>query len=119
MCSGNKNSCEYTFNSYGAKDVSATIRLANNKSYRIQGSITINEPLLLARHAQIIGRDGTTLSTEDTYDPVVRGYVIKNLILPQELTLNAQEVLSENPGYTMSNVTWRIYDTDGLVEEKI
>ena len=116
MCQWVSDQCIYTFSSYGTKTVTATIRLANKSSYPIEGSITINEPLMVARHAQIQDQDGKLLNTPETYDSTVGAYVIRDIIAPAKITLDAQDVVSENLGYRVANITWKISDGQTITE---
>ena len=110
------DACVYTFPNYGTKTVTATIRLANKSSYPIEGTITINEPLIVARHAQVQDQDGKLLNTPDTYDSTVGAYVIRDIIAPTKITLDAQDVVSENLGYSIANITWKISDGKTVIE---
>ena len=116
MCQWISESCDYAFLSYGSKTVTATIRLANKTSYPIEWTVVINEPLIIARHAQIQDIDGNLLNTPETYDPTVNGYVIQDLIAPTYITLDARDVVSENLGYRVTNIVWKISDSKSTIE---
>jgi hypothetical protein len=116
MCQGVDEECNYVFPTYGTKAVTATIRLANKRSYPVTGSIIINEPLIVARHAQVQDADGKIINTPETYDPTVAAYVLRDLSVPTRITLDAQDVVSENLGYNITSITWRISDGSKTVE---
>lgn len=118
VCKDSGFTCEYVFTQYGRQPVTATIELANGKKYDISSVYTINEPLLLAKHGRIYRQDGTLLSTDETFDAAVGGYVMRNLVLPQKLILDAQDVISENAGYSFKDATWIITNQKGFNEEK-
>lgn len=88
--------CKYIFFSYGTKIVTATIQLTDKQSYQIQGTIILNEPLIVARHAEIKNQDGKILNTPNTFDPGLSAYVIRDISVPATLTLDAQKVVTEN-----------------------
>jgi hypothetical protein len=121
MCQGLsiRDICNYTWVSYGAKSITATIRLADSSSRVIVGSLDISEPLLLARHARILDQDGKMMNPPETFDPTVAAYVISDLTVPTTITLDAQDVVTENLGYSMNGVFWRISAGGKLIEEKV
>jgi PKD repeat protein len=122
ICQWVAENCSYVFPNYGSKTITATVRLANKTSYPIEWSIVINEPLIIARHAQIQDQDGKILNSTDTYDPTISGYVIRDLIAPTRITLDAQDVVSENLGYRVTNIVWKISNgatTTELVGNKV
>lgn len=116
MCEGTNETCTYTFSKYGVQKVVATVRLANKRSYPIEGSITINEPLIVARHAQIQDQDGKLLNTPDTYDTTVAAYVLRDISVPAKITLDARDVVSENLGYSIGDIIWKISDGKTITE---
>lgn len=119
MCRGEWLSCEYTFTSFGKNKVTATIELSNKKKYEISWEITIDEPLTLAKHGKIYAQDGSLITTDETYDAAVGAYVVKNLTLPQKVTLDAQDVITENPGYLFKEVVWTISSNTQKIDEKV
>ncbi len=88
--------CRYVFVSYGTKTITATIQLTNKQSYQIQGTIILNEPLIVARHAEIKNQDGKILNSANTFDPAISAYVIRDINVPATITLDAQNVVTEN-----------------------
>ena len=121
MCQGLsiRDTCEYTWISYGSKSITATVRLADRSTRVIAGSLDISEPLLLGRHARILDQDGKILNPPETFDPTVAAYVISNLTVPTTIILDAQDVVTENLGYSMDGVVWQISAGGKLIEEKI
>ena len=117
LCSGTSLECRYTFPNYGNKSIIATIRLANKSSYPIAGSLTINEPLIIARHAEIYDQDERLLNTIDTLDPTLGAYVIRDISVPAKITLDARDVVTENPGYSIRDIIWRISDGKQTIEK--
>ncbi len=118
LCEGTKDMCEYTFNSYGTKSVTANIILANKKTYQIQSTFSLSEPLVLIRHAQVRDQDNIVLNTPETFDPAVGGFVINSISAPATLTLDARDIILENPWYNLKGVTWKISDGK-KIEEKV
>ena len=116
LCQGTDMQCQGVFTSYGTRTITATIRLANGQSYPIEGTVILNEPLIVARHAQIQDADGKIINTPETYDPTVAAYVLRDLSVPTRITLDAQDVVSENLGYNITSITWRISDGSKTVE---
>lgn len=110
--------CKYLFASFGEKNIKATITLANKKTYKIQGTVILNTPLSITRHAQIKDTDNNILNTLETFDAGLNAYVIKDLSVPMNLIFDARDIIIENPGYKMINVTWKITDSKNT-EEKI
>ncbi|NRH21150.1 PKD domain-containing protein [Candidatus Gracilibacteria bacterium] len=118
LCRGPGITCKYLFASFGEKNIKATITLANKKTYKIQGTVILNTPLSITRHAQIKDTDNNILNTLETFDAGLNAYVIKDLSVPMNLIFDARDIIIENPGYKMINVTWKITDSKNT-EEKI
>ena len=118
LCQWSSKKCEYVFLSYGSKKIEATILLANTKRYTIQWSMTLNSPLTVIRHAIVTDKNNKILNPAETFDPSINAYVIEDLNLPMTVTLDARDIILENPGYKMQNVKWIISDGDNT-EERI
>lgn len=118
LCQWASPKCEYAFLWYGEKEIVATILLANTKSYTIEGSIILNPPLTVIRHARVTDKSNNLLNPPNTFDSSVNAYVIEDLSLPMEITLDARDVILENPGYKIQSIKWTISYGD-TVEEKI
>ncbi len=118
LCQGTSEKCEHSFTSYGTKTVVATILLANKKIYTVQGSVVLNKPLLILQHAKIFDQDNKLLNPEETFDARLGSYVIKDIAIPMKLTLDARDIVLENSGYKIRNVTWKI-SHNGITDEKI
>jgi PKD repeat protein len=118
LCKWTSEKCEYVFSSYGTKNIIATITLANKKTYTIQWNIILNKPLLIIQHAKILDQDNNLLNPSETFDTSLGAYLIKNIVVPTKITLDARDIILENSGYKMRNVTWKI-SHDGITEEKI
>ena len=59
------------------------------------------------------------MNPPETFDPTVAAYVISDLIIPTTITLDAQDVVTENLGYSMEGVVWQISAGGKQIEEKI
>lgn len=118
LCKGPSIKCKNLFTSFWPKSIEAKIILANKKSYKIKWEIILNTPLSVIRHAQIKDTDNNILNTLETFDPALNAYVIKDLSVPMNLVFDARDIVLENPGYKMTNVTWKITDSK-TTEEKI
>lgn len=118
LCHWSEITCKYVFSAFSEKNIVATVLLANKKSYKIKWTVILNPPLSIKRHAQIKDKDSNVLNTLGTFDPVLNAYVLKNLSVPMNLIFDARDIVLENPGYKMTNVTWKITDSKAT-EEKI
>jgi hypothetical protein len=114
-----RDTCDYTWTTYGTKSITATIRLADRSSRVLTSSIVLSEPLVLARHARILDQEGRLINPPETFDPTVAAYVISDLTVPTTVTLDAQDVVTENLGYSMESIVWRISAGGKLIEEKV
>lgn len=118
LCKWTSDICKYEFGSYWAKNIVTTITLANKKTYIIKWSILLNRPLLIIQHAKVFDQDNNLLNPDETFEASLGSYLIKDITVPTKLTLDARDIVLENPGYTMKNVVWKI-SHDGVTEEKI
>lgn len=110
ICKDGSEVCEYTFWSYGKRQVRAVITLADGTDLTLSVDVLVEEPLVLARHVTVSDRSGKKLNPDDTYDGVLRAYVIENIIPPEMLTLDARDVVTVNPGYKLKDVRWFFSD---------
>jgi PKD repeat protein len=122
LCQWVSERCEYTFSNYGVQTVIATILLANKKTYTIQWITSLSAPLRLIRHGELIDQNNAVLNTNETYDLDTNSFIIKDIAIPSKLTLDARDILLENPGYKIRDITWKISDgtnTEEKVWEKV
>lgn len=70
------------------------------------------------RHVQIKDRNNKLLNPPSTFDTTLNSYVIEDLTIPMEISLDARDVVLENQGYRMRDVTWQISDGENN-EQKI
>lgn len=70
------------------------------------------------QHAKVLDQDNKLLNTPETFDGSIGGYIIKDIAIPTKLTLDARDIVLENSGYKMRNVTWRI-SNNKTTEEKV
>ncbi|GAB0174806.1 MAG: hypothetical protein HHAS10_06850 [Candidatus Altimarinota bacterium] len=111
MCLNSEEKCNFTFITYGRKNIKATITIASGEKYTFRTEVDVIEPLNLVRHIKIFNKDGVFLNGEETYDYSLRSFILKNSIIPPEsLTFDARDVVSANPGYILDNVHWKISD---------
>lgn len=59
------------------------------------------------------------MNPPETFDPTVAAYVISDLTIPTTITLDAQDVVTENLGYSMDGVVWQVSTGGKLIEEKV
>ncbi len=118
LCKWTNEKCDYTFTRYGNKIITATITLADKKTYNIEWKLQLNTPLLVTQHAKVFNQDNKLLNTNETFDAIIGGYVIKNIDVPTKLTFDARDIVIENSGYKIRNVTWKITH-DKTTEEKV
>lgn len=118
LCVWTSMDCSHVFASYGAKTITAKVLLVNMETLSIEWDIMLNEPVLIERHGEVQDQNGKVLNTPETFDPALSAYVVKDIIIPTSIYLDAEGVVSQNLGYSLSNVVWRISHGD-IVEEKV
>ncbi len=118
ICKWSSSLCEYTFWSYWKRIITATLVYGDGQEININQDISIDEPILISRHAIVRDSSGNIKNSESTFDATIHAYVIKDLVPPETLTLDAQSVVTENPWYTLDSVLWTISDGKTTEEKK-
>jgi hypothetical protein len=119
ICSRSDDICVHTFSNYGRKNIQATLLLANKEKYTFETDININEPLSIVRKIKVMNTEGDTINPDSTYDTSLRAFVLKNAIVPPEsLTFDARDVVSNNPGFVLDNVLWKISNGKNIEEKR-
>ncbi len=117
ICRGWSSICEFSFWNYGTYAIKAQIELANRWSYTLEYPIKIEAPLVVTRRVKVKNSEWVLLNTDETFDPKLHAYVIDNIVPPEKVSLDARDVVTENPGYRLSNVIWTFTD-DKKTEQK-
>ena len=118
ICKNQSETCIHTFSSYGERKLQARITLADKTTYSLETTLSLDEPILLARHFTITDKTGKKLNTDESFDPVIKAYVLQNIIPPETLTFDARDVVSSNPGYSLKEVKWKLSDGKTLQEKE-
>lgn len=119
ICNNDDEICQYTFTSYGTKEIRATIETANGDKHIFTSEVIITEPLSIVRHVKVMNADGNIINNENTYDTSLKAYILKNSIIPPDtLTFDARDIVPANPGFILDKVLWKI-STSRSTEEKI
>ncbi len=118
ICKNQAEICTHTFSSYGERSIRARITLSDKTTYSLETTFSIDEPILLARHFTITDKTGKKLNTDESFDPVIKAYVLENIIPPETLTFDARDVVSSNPGYTLKEVKWKFSDGKSIQEKE-
>jgi PKD repeat protein len=108
ICKWVSDICEYNFWSYWNRTIYAKVQLANKESFTLEKYVSIDEPIQLARHVYVTDKEWRLLNTPETLDPKLKSYVIKNILPPDTISLDARDVVTENPWYTVEWVRWII-----------
>lgn len=117
ICQGSSESCTYNFWTYGKRGLQARIRMANNEYFTLSTEVNIDEPILLAKHVHVTDKQWTKLNPQETYDTDLRAYIIKNILPPEEIILDARDIVTENPGYLYESEKTRWTIRSGKTEE--
>lgn len=118
MCKAGEYTCSYMFVSPGKKKVNLNIETAAGDKFSFEKEIEVKEPIKIIRHAKVVNDKGNILNDETTYDRDLRSYVLDNVVVPPEtITLDARDVVSDNPGYIISQIDWKI-SNGKTIEEK-
>ncbi len=91
--------------------------LADNSVREVTREINVEAPVTLVNHAVVTDSEGKLLNPRGSYDPVLRAYIITNVIPPTRLTLDARDVVAENPGYELKEVHWVMTDGHNTIEK--
>jgi len=116
ICKWASTACEYAFGAYGKRKIIATVIYADGQKIKIEKDVIIDEPILLSRHAIVRDSIGNIKNNEDTFDAALRAYVIKDIVPPDTLSFDARSVVTENPGYSIDSISWKM--TDGKTTEE-
>lgn len=124
ICADSKNNtCSYIFAQDGGRyKISAIISLIGNQKMEISDNIQIYTPLQLERNVKITNRSGKLLNPESTLDLKTKTYVVKDIVPPETIVLDARDVISDNPGYILKETKWSINDgrtTENRVGDRI
>lgn len=118
ICRGLSMTCEYTFWNFDSYILRARVELANKELHVIEKSIKIEAPLVISRKAKVMNSDWELLNIDTTYDTKLRAYVIKDVIPPTRITVDARDVISENLWYQLSRVLWTFSDGKKIEEKE-
>ncbi len=110
--------CEYTFPRYGSFLVQAIIETANGESYTLEKNLKLKSPLVVLQKARIKNKWWIIINTDDTYDTTLRSYVIKEIITPEKIYLDARDVVAEDPEYRLHNVIWTMSDWKETIQKE-
>ncbi len=105
-------SCAYVFTSYGQFTIEATVNLIGSQTKKVTKAFQIDAPIVLERHVKVTDKTGKLLNPETTYDYKTRSYVVKDITPPEKIFLDARDVISDNPGYTLKDVKWTISENN-------
>lgn len=109
MCKAGEYTCSYMFVSPGTKKINLNIQTAAGDTFNLETEVSVKEPLAIIRHAKITNEQWILLNEDNTYDRDLRAYVLDNLVIPPEtLSLDARDVIADNPGYVLSQIDWKI-----------
>ena len=111
----NKDICTYTFSNDGAWKIDANVRYVGDRERTISQNIRIDAPLTLDRRVKVYNRSGNELNPQSSFDVRTQAYVISGITIPETITLDARDVISNNPSYRLWDVTWKITDGDTVV----
>ncbi len=118
MCKAGEYTCSYMFVSPGKKKINLNIETAAGDKFDLNTEIEVKEPIKVLRHTKVINSKGIILNEENTYDRDLRSYILDNVVIPPEtITLDARDVISDNPGYILSQIDWKI-SNGKTIEEK-
>lgn len=117
ICKNANEICEYTFPGYGKYRVSARLFLADKTTRDTRIDITVEKPLTLVRRVIVTGSNGKRLNPSSVYDPVLNSYLIDGIVPPEQITLDARDVVVENPGYQLQEVRWMMTDGKDILEK--
>lgn len=118
ICRHNTELCEYTFSTYGKRKIKAIVFLASGENFTLEKDVSVDEPLLLTRHALVTDDAGKVLNTPDTYDIKLRTYLLQNVIPPATLTFDARDIVIENLWYRLLDVIWTFSDGKNTEEKR-
>jgi PKD repeat protein len=118
FCRNGWEKCEYTFGTYWSKKIQAIVYMANRETHTFETEFILEEPILLARHVQVNTEKWIKLNTEETFDPSLKAYVLKEIIPPETVIFDARDVVSINAWYKLKDVKWTIFDGKNTQEKQ-
>ncbi len=118
ICKWSSTVCEYSFWTYWKRTLTATLIYGDGQSVSINQDISIDEPIRISRHVVVRDSSGNMKNPETTFDSTLWSYIIKDLVPPETLTLDAQSVVTENPWYTLDSVLWTLSNGKTIEEKK-
>lgn len=59
---------------------------------------------------RVMNKENKLLNTQETFDPKTKMYVISGIVPPSKIFFDARDVISDNPGYQLTDVSWSIHD---------
>jgi hypothetical protein len=54
ICNNNSEICDYTFSTYGNRNIKATVTTADREKYPFETDVVVSEPLNIIRHIKVI-----------------------------------------------------------------
>jgi PKD repeat protein len=117
ICRGAKEICTYNFWGYGNYTISAIVSFANQTEKIVRREINVERPVKLIRHVIVTWSDGKMINPNSSYDEVLNSYLIDNVIPPDKVTVDARDVVPENPGYELTEVRWVMTDGRNTIEK--
>jgi PKD repeat protein len=91
--------------------------LADGSTRVVTKEINVEAPVTLINHASVTDSNGKMMNPQNSYDPLLRTYVITNIIPPTKLTFDARDIVAENPGYELKEVRWSMSDGRNTIEK--
>jgi len=110
VVNGSINICTENTNPDGSWRVDAVVRYVGNREETVSETLRIEAPLSLDRHVKVYNRSGKDLNPPESFDTLSKAYVITGITIPDAVILDARDVISDNPGYKLGDVTWKISD---------
>lgn len=119
ICKRGDDTCDYVFSGYGKNKVKFTIETANGDKKEMEAEVNVKEPLIVSRHVRVLNEAWNILNDPLTYQQDLKAFVLSDKISPPEtITLDAQDVLSENPWYTLEDTLWKISNGKRIEEKR-
>jgi hypothetical protein len=77
MCRDGSERCSYIFAGYGKKVIQAKVTLANESTSLFETTLSVDAPILLSRHLTITDSTGKKINTDESFDSVLKSYVLE------------------------------------------
>lgn len=112
ICPNNRQSlsCVYRFRGYGEWNIRANLDTVSGENILISKAFTIKPALEVERHLRVLDRTGKMLNPASTLDRQTQQFIIRDILVPETITLDARDVITTNAGFNLKNVTWTIND---------